>query len=267
MSWCSLFLPCDDATVVASALRASLETLGYASFNPFGLMPGLTYPRAVRLFVAPAQAGWVRVIGEPDEAQLPMIAEKMPCLLVELNGAQERLEVYAEGIKQPPESALVPYLKPTASVEILQRALTTSAPVANSSASDVGFFKDALPDTVKASGVDMRQAQKMFDRLSAGLTQRSGNEGKEAAARALLQGERPEWNSAGGARIQAVLDCLTVPATWREPDFVTLRDAYQLHERRRRNPNAALYPGDGEAMAAVPNALDYVIVYAGKGSL
>jgi hypothetical protein len=172
-----------------------LETLGYTSFNPFGLMPGLTYPRAVRLFVSPVQYGWVRVIGEPDEAQLPMIAQKSLCLRVELNGGQERIDAFVEGEQKPFESALAPYLKPTITEERLQRALSTSVPVASGDASEVGFFKDALPDSVKTNNVDMRQAQKMFDRLSAGLTQRSGNAGKEAAARDLLQGERPEWKS------------------------------------------------------------------------
>jgi hypothetical protein len=63
------------------------------------------------------------------------------------------------------------------------------------------------------------------------------------------------------------MNCLTIPLGWISPDFVALRDAYQLHERRRRNPNAMLYPGDAEAMAAVPNALDYAVVYAGKGKV
>ena len=114
--------------------------------------------------------------------------------------------------------------------------------------------------------VDMRQAQKMFDRLNAGLTQRSGNSGNETAVRSLLQGNRPQWNSVGGAQIRELMARLTIPSGWQEPDFITLRDAYQLHERRRRNPNAPLYPGDEEAMAAVTNALDYIAVYAGKGS-
>jgi hypothetical protein len=265
MSWCSLFLPSENANQVVTALQASLERLGYTAFNPFGLMPGLTYPRAVRLFVAPAQAGWVRVIGEPDEAQLPILSQKMPCLLVELNGAQERVEALVEGWTQPLASALAPYLKPNVSVEMLERALSASISPMSSGASDVEFFNQALPDSVKTANVDMRQAQKMFDRLSAGLTQRSGNTGKEAAARDLLQGQRPDWNSAGGTRIRGLMDCLTIPPGWGSPDFVTLRDAYQLHERRRRTPNAMLYPGDAEAMADVPNALDYAVVYAGKG--
>ena len=59
------------------------------------------------------------------------------------------------------------------------------------------------------------------------------------------------------------MDCLNIP-DWRAPDFVTLRDAYALHKRRQRSPNATLYPGDAEALAAVPDALTYTPIYAGK---
>ena len=52
---------------------------------------------------------------------------------------------------------------------------------------------------------------------------------------------------------------------WGNPDFVPLRDAYQVLSRLKRRPNATLYAGDQEAMDAVPNALEYRPVYAGKG--
>ena len=52
-------------------LRSALEGAGYAPYDPFpggtGTPPGLA--QWTRLFVAPAQDGWVRVLGEPDEAQ------------------------------------------------------------------------------------------------------------------------------------------------------------------------------------------------------
>ena len=48
-----------------------------------------------------------------------------------------------------------------------------------------------------------------------------------------------------------------------EPDFDSLRDAYPLHERRRRSPNARIYPGDEAIMAKVSDALLYTPVYGG----
>jgi hypothetical protein len=256
-------LPCDDATIVATTLQESLLWLGYTPFNPFGLMPGLSYPKAVRLFVAPAQGGWVRVIGEPDNAQLPIVSKTMLCLLVALDGTEAQIEVYADGERQPLDVALRLYLKSDIPAETPDQTSVSSQ--RNPRTGDLELLEDALPEDIKAMRVDMRQAQKMFDRLCAGLTQRSGNTGNEAAVRNLLQANRPQWDSAGGLQVRELFARLTIPTGWQEPDFVTLRDAYQLHERRRRNPNASLYPGDEEAMAAVPNALDYIVVYAGKG--
>lgn len=265
--WCSLFLPCDDANAVANIVQESLRVLGYTAFNPFGLMPGISYPQAVRLFVAPAQGGWVRVIGEPDMAQLPLISNTMPCLLVALDGTQAHIEAYVAGKQEALETALRPYLKSEASAANLDNALQASqSPSTTETAEGFELVHDALPAEVKAMRVDMSQAQKMFDRLSAGLTQRSGNTGNEAAVRNLLQGNQPQWESAGGIQIRQLLASLTIPPGWHTPDFVTLRDAYQLHERRRRKPDAPLYPGDEEGMAAVANALDYVVVYAGRKS-
>lgn len=266
MSWHSLFLPTHDAEGVTRALQAALQSLGYTPFNPFGLMPGLTYPRAVRLFVAPARAGWVRVIGEADREQLPLVSRSFPCLSLGLTGTEATIEVYVDGVAQPPEKALLPCLKPGLAADTLRQALDTPVVPVETAADRLDAYREALPEALKTAKVDAGQAQKMFDRLSAGLTQRSGNSGQEAAAQELLHGSRDDWNSAGGVQIRALMHCLTVPQDWRTPEFVALRDAYQLHARMRRNPNAALYPGDAEAMAAVPDALDYTAVYAGKGT-
>jgi hypothetical protein len=99
----------------------------------------------------------------------------------------------------------------------------------------------------------------MFARLSGNLAAKSAAGAGDTNA--LLR--QPDWNSAGGRKIVALLGCLAIPG-WREPDFVTLRDAYALHARRQRNPSARLYPGDAEAMDAVSDALVYTPIYAGK---
>jgi hypothetical protein len=124
-----------------------------------------------------------------------------------------------------------------------------------------------LPDNVKAmaDNVNTGQAQEMFARLSGDLMKKvSKDSGQADAAHALISGgEVPDWNSNGGTRIRAVMSCLTLPENWREPVFDSLRDAYQLHERRRRNPNARMYPGDEDLMAKVQDALTYTPVYGG----
>ncbi len=125
---------------------------------------------------------------------------------------------------------------------------------------------DALPEDVQemAQDVDLSQAQQMFDKIGGKLLQ-DVQRGDAEAARKLLGGgeDAPDWNSAGGQRLRALMACLDLPQNWLAPDFVTLRDAYQLHARKQRKPTARLYPGDAEAMAAVPDALDYLPVYGG----
>jgi hypothetical protein len=125
---------------------------------------------------------------------------------------------------------------------------------------------DNLPEDVRAMAgqVNPAQAQKMFERLSGTLMKKASPGGNAAdEARMMLAGHAPDWNSVGGQRLRALMACLTVPDHWREPDFVTLRDAYQVAERRQRKPDARLYPGDAKAIHSVPNALDYTPVYGG----
>ena len=73
-----------------------------------------------------------------------------------------------------------------------------------------------------------------------------------------------DWNSAAGRELTAIMDGLTVPANWRDPDFDTLRDAYQVARRLRRTPSAQLMPDEQAAIKAVPNAIEYEAVYMGK---
>jgi hypothetical protein len=260
-SWHSLYLPCDDSARIIGALQNSLTTLGYTLFNPFGLIPGKAYPKAVRLFVAPTVGGWVRVLGEPDPALLPLISQFNPCAAVSLDGGQSALALYAEGRTVGPE-AFQAYLR--CDLDTVRGLIEREdAPDAPQSTDGLPF--DALSGDLQqmAGNVDMRQAQNMFSRLTGNLMKRVGGGDDADAARSLLAGNQPAWDSAGGQRIRAFMRCLTVPQGWQSPDFVSLRDAYQLHERRRRNPNANLYPGDAETMAQVTNALDYTPVYGG----
>jgi hypothetical protein len=262
--WSSLYLPCDDAPRVASTLRESLTALGYKLFDPFGIIPGKAYPKAVRLFVAPPAAHWIRVVGTPDDGQLAALSQIAPCLALALDGQQADIRVVADGAESSVD-ALAPYLRSGRTVDDITRQL--AAPDLYVTSREDSLPMNALPDDVKsmAGNVDMKQAQSMFNRLAGTVSKRAGqNEDMAAAARSLIAaGSPPDWNSAGGKRLRALVDGLTIPDGWQTPEFTALRDAYQLHARRKRNSNADLYPGDAEAMAAVPNALDYVPVYGG----
>lgn len=264
-SWGSLYLPCVEQEDIAALLRATLIQQGYTLYDPFGLIPGKAYDHYVRLFVAPPVDGWLRVIGLPQTPLCEALSHKAVCLALELNGTEATIDVYVNGQQPEPELALAPCVRPggdlhhALSAQVLRLAQEPNDPVF-----------DHLPDDVQsmATGVDSKQAQKMFERLSGGLMkkvgQRTGTDADSlAAAHDMLGESAPAWNSQGGQRIRALMACLTVPESWRRPDFVPLRDAYQLHRRRQRKPDARLYPGDAEAMASVPNALDYIPVYGG----
>lgn len=279
--WHSLYLPFDDNATrdlsdspntiigvtpsstnpgVAETLKAELVAHGYTLFDPFALIPGKAYPQAVRLFVAPVHDGWMRVIGEIDPAVRPLLlaplSELAPCLLVELDGIEAHVEAYLEGEPAPPEIAFMTYAREHDCIRLALQGLFESKP----SPSVGGLPFDALPADIQelAGSIDTKQAEALFARMSGAFAQKAGGSDE---ARDLLR--QPNWNSAGGARISALMKCLRI-TSWRSPDFVTLRDAYALHTRRRRSPNATLYPGDSETIAAVPNALDYTPIYAGK---
>jgi len=260
--WNSLYCRSDDAGAVVEKLRETLTNLGYTLYNPFGALPGKAYPQSVRLFVGLPVNGWVRVIGEPDVRQLPMLSQSSLCLYCVLDGAAAHIEVYVDGQPADLLSGLISFLRPGRTLDDLTRALQVRSDASISH--NAKFPLAALPDDVQsmAGGVNPAQAQKMFQRLSGNLMKKVVRDPSQAdAARALVTGSTVDWNSAGGQSIRALLDCLMESSV--EPDFTALRDAYQLHERKRRSPNARLYPGDAEAMAKVPDALDYIPVYGG----
>jgi hypothetical protein len=257
-AWHSLYLPFAEPEALAQQLKSTLTAEDYTLYDPFGLMPGRAYTQTVKTFIAPAQNGWIRLLTESalPETALAALSSLALTLVVSLAEGEARFAVYQSGWQVDVVSALTPYL--TTSPETLRRALTLTVIDQQDRETTLPF--DALGGEVKAmaENVNPQQAQKMFNKIAGQLLKGD----QKAAARGLLN-SAVDWNSAGGKRIEAVMACLTVPS-WREPDYVALRDAYALRSRLRRKPNAALYPGDEAALAAVPNALDYLPVFAGK---
>jgi hypothetical protein len=274
MAWISLFLPSDDAAAVVADLQREVTSAGYTLYNAFGLMPGRAYPQTVKLFVSPTVNGWVRVLGEPDAALYPALSQGRLCIVAQLDSVKGSLDVYANGAMVDAGAALVPYLRAGQSVETLGQALRGDVAAITPLETPpepqmVAVPIESLPPDVQAmlGDVNQGQAQQMMDKLGGNLMNRFGGQSQTDAAQALLKQQQeliPNWNGSDGVRIRATLGCLTIPEPWRDPDFTTLRDAYALHERRRRKPDARLYPGDAETMQAVPNALVYTPVYGGK---
>jgi hypothetical protein len=267
-SWHSLYLSSEaSAEILSDWLDAYLTAHGYTRYSPFEAFPGAAYPHAVRTFIAPLASGYLRrllvEVTSPDD--LISLAETLSknalCLRLSLNGTAGEFSAYAQGEEVEPLPALEPHLRSGQTTGALTGALAGRVTVGTDDNQIGGMNLQELPDRMKSlwNAVNPRQANKMFQNLAQNFVK-----GEKRAAVQQLLDDAPQWDSAAGKRLRSVMACLNVPAGWREPDFVTLRTAYALHLRRQRLPNAPLFPGDAEAMSAVPDALAYLPVYGGK---
>ncbi|MCK6579684.1 MAG: hypothetical protein L6Q98_16445 [Anaerolineae bacterium] len=230
-NWCSIFCATEDRDSVMAAVRAWLAANGCVLYDPFSVIPGASYPVAVKLFVSPTAQGagsaWVRLIlAEPVAGLAEALQGVAPAVLFDLAGGSAAGGATLAGVDLA--------------------ALSGDA-------------------QAMASRVDMKQAGAMANRLIGSLGKRLGaSDADAAAARALLAAAQIDWSGAAGSRLIAEAFRLGLPASWQTPDFTTLRDAYAVHKRLERSPNARLYPGDAEARDAVPDALTYTPIFGGK---
>jgi hypothetical protein len=280
-AWHSIFLGYGDSAARPNPhaqLTAALTAQGYSTFNPFGITPGPSYANAVRAFIAPPQATWQRILCEQrlDPSLCRALAvEGVRVLAIHFTSDDDHaadISAYADGAPAALD-VLAPLLRPGVDAADLRRSQLTVMPTkhapkdrtpSNGGLPAAGEMPlDALPSDVqalaKARGVDMTQAQGMFSNIGAHLLGRVG--GNSAAAVGHLA--QLDWNSNGGQRIRALMALLTID-DWQAPHFIAVRDAYQLLTRKQRLPTARDYPGDAEAMAAVPDALTYTPLYMGR---
>lgn len=263
--WNSLYLPLNDSASVVTALRDLLTEPTYSPYDPFGALPGRSYPQAVKLFVAPSAEGWTRIIAADDvpanalQSIQETLSKSALCFTVLLDKGESQIAVYTDSSQVDPLVALKPYLRDGVTPDMLRDALTRPYKANNPKESPIP--KGALPSNIQsmAGQLNPRQVNSLFNRMSKQLVGRE----QRQAAQSLLVAAAPDWDSVGGQRITGVMNCLTIPQNWRDPDYVTLRDAYQSYSRTRRNPNARLYPGEADTMDAVRDALEYVPIFAG----
>ncbi|MCD4687227.1 MAG: hypothetical protein K8S97_14965 [Anaerolineae bacterium] len=282
--WYSLYLPLDDPAPVIDALRATLDARGYAPYDPFsgGTGTPLKLTATVRHFVAPAQAGWVRVLGQPDNDALLDFHQRVaaPVIVGWLTGEEGGFALLHDGarhesseaVRQKTLDAFADYLRPEHTLDTLRAAFEGEIAVAavDSDEPPVAVVGgEALPpelaEFAAQQGVDAGKANKMFERLGGKLLGRfTGGDQDEARAMIMGQAGGDIWNSLHGQRVRAVAGVLRLPATWRTPTWQQVRDAYQIHRLRQRSPRMMLMPGDQEALDAVRDALDYTPVYMGQ---
>jgi hypothetical protein len=274
--WQRLFIRLDDeassgepSSALADALIAAAKAAGYTPYDPFGLMPGLSYPLAIKAFAAPHDlGGWRAVIASADPipgAVIASAAESLRAAALHLTFDTEgRAEIAWFDGDPPPELARIIDGDP-----LTIERYAVPAPDSASEAPVLALPIDALPEDVRSAlvkgQIDETQAEKLFAKMSGAVAGKLGGGGGDAeAAKKLLQSAQIDWESSGGRRIRAALGLFGLGAALSLPDFTVLRDAYALHARKRRKPDAPLYPGDAEAMAAVADALAYTPIFAGR---
>jgi hypothetical protein len=209
----------------------------------------------VKLFVAPPENGWTRLIGQPNAALLPELAQGLGCSLVYvwINAASGQVECIGSG-------DLSQFLRPDKTVADLQNAF---------SANYAELPSDGILGDLAASyGVDTRQADKLFQKTSRTvlrkLDRQSGGEANEIQSTAsgiLLGSEGFSWKKAAAQRVQAVMACLSVPDGWHDPDYRDLAAAYQIACVLDQDENAFLLPSDEAILDKVAFPLDYLLAY------
>lgn len=267
--WHSLYIPTGESKAqdVARALREALMACGYQPYDPFpgGSGLGIGWTERVRHFVAPARQGWTRVLGQPDRQALPLLAATLggPLLHAWLEGETGGVTVWTAQGADESTAALERWRRADCPAEALAHVLS-SPPEAAGVPPELEL---PLPADVQAlaRSVDPEQAHRLTDRLTRTLLGKLGGSDPaiRAGAMALLP-RGPAWGSAGGRRLQAMMACLRVPQDWRLPDERDLLAAYQVARARQRHPDGLRLPGDDEALARLPDALDYLPVYAGR---
>ena len=272
MSWHSLYLRAGEAQAIAAALLDVLGRHSYQRYDPFaggtGTPPGFRV--FVKHFVAPATDGWVRLLGTPDPDSLIDLSHVQPFLHAWLTDNDSRIDVYRDGAVDP--DGLAAYLRPGKTANDLALARHGAVPAA---AADQDTAASLIPGEIqqlaRAHNVNPEQADQMINRLTSRLfgklDRASGGEASamQARARALATGaHRPDWNNRAARRLEALAVVLALPSNWREPDFETVREAYQVVRLLRRNPRSQVMPDEQAALKIVPNAIEYQAVYVGK---
>jgi hypothetical protein len=212
------------------------------------------YPNAIRLFVGPASGGWTRLISAPDappdDTVKQALSRHAPVISAALAENAAHIEIYQDGAPVDTTAALAAYGTP----DDVQRVLTPPVPDRRGKLPMI-VPEDALPQVEKVK-------TNQFGFLTNRLVGKALKPHEKQAAGAFLNEVVVDWASAGGQQIVALMLLLKVPA-WSEPDYAALRDAYALHIRRQRNPNARLLPGDETTLEAVPDALNWTPFFAG----
>src|SRR5579859_6117814 len=175
VAWHALFFKVEEkdaATAPAAIAEALLDALtanGYTRYDPFpggnGTPPALK--TFVRQFVSPTRDGWVRVLGKSDTELLMAFKSQWPILYGWLDQGESETagwRVLENGNWRTEAEAFTPFLKPNATVEMINRARSGELLPAPEPKSSVGG--SPLPSDVQQlaaeRGFDPKKADRMI---------------------------------------------------------------------------------------------------------
>lgn len=252
---------------ILQQLPAGLEVESFRTYDPFGLLPSTrVYAQTVKLFVAPPEPAtrWLKIIAAPDsvlpDALLQVLSQaNRLCLAVLLEDAvTTRFIIYRDGVAAASwQDALEPYFT-NADKDASGRSSLPAAPPRTPM-----LPTDGMPDDLRTMADQLGGSQ--IEKLMNRMTDKLLNADQRQDAQDLLRSTQIDWTQPGGQQIARVMSSLGIEP-WQSPDYTPLRDAYQLQSRLQRNSNARRYPGDQDAIDAVPDALRYTPVFAGAGT-
>lgn len=265
-TWHSLYLSSEQPQTISRTIRKYFELQNYTIYNPFGALPGMSYPRTIKTFLAPSQANWSRLLIDADsdareiDSLAQYLSKTVDCLSLRLEGNVSLIHAFRKGELIDLVDWAKPHLIDINSdiSKILNAEFFDLPPISEGQIGDIPI--EALPQDIQemAHQVNAKQANKLFEKLSKRLLKAVGRN----QARSLI-GRATQWDSQGGQTIRSVMNFLTIPENWRRPDFPTLRTAYAVASRQIAGMST-LFPGDEEALTTVPDALAYHPIYGGK---
>lgn len=271
MLWQTLLVVNPPALSIADTVRNLLKENGYKAYDPFpgGMGSPIGKVSRLRMFLAPTEAGWLRLLvatGDAVPHELVTTLARLlqtPIVWPQLIDDQQFSVGYvaATGEIDATWEPFRPYLKEDLSAADLTAAAQQAVVISKQNSN--------LPADVQqmaaTQGIEMGQVDKLMGKMTRRLF------GKEQEADALKQAQAGlanqaaiDWNTVSGQRLIAVMGCLTIlDDYWRVPSWDALTGAYQVARQRQRG-HSDLLSTDAAALDAVPNALDYTLLYFSK---
>jgi hypothetical protein len=252
MLWSSLYLPTAQSQQVADVLNNLHQAAAYRPYNPFPGGPGTPQgvSQFVRLFLAPPEGGWTRLIGIPDVNLLTSLATALNLTLLHTFISEEEAHINAIGAAQ-----LADFLRPGKTSADLERARQVTPVEGSAPASP-------MSDIAKQYGVNPKAADKLIQKSVGTIFNKLDQ--SAADAQAEVNKAAFSWGLPAAQRLSALMACLTLPENWRDPSYADLAAAYPIACLLDQDEDAPLLPGDEALLDKVEFPLDYTPFYYAK---